>query len=71
MSIHPEFNGFDYDVGLVRTKKPMNLDGKTSKAIALPDAGVAVAPGTDLFVSGWGTTKVSCKIILFCLLKQP
>jgi hypothetical protein len=69
---HPKYDGhLDYDVGIIKTSKAMTLDGKTTKAIALPDAGVAVVPGTDLFVSGWGRERVSCKIIVFCVLKQP
>jgi trypsin len=60
-SIHPRYNPLtsDYDVGVVRTLTEMTLDGTNTKAVTLADAGSAVEPGTDLLVSGWGTTSVS------------
>jgi hypothetical protein len=60
--VHPKYIGkredFGHDVGVIKIPDEMTLDGNTTKAITLVDAGVPVIPKTDLVASGWGRTKV-------------
>ncbi|XP_050362965.1 trypsin-7-like [Nymphalis io] len=55
---HPNYNSqtSDYDVAIVRPYTPIKLDGKKTKAVQLAKKGSAIAPGTKVVVSGWGTT---------------
>jgi trypsin len=69
--IHPKYESatFDYDVAVVKTTQAMTLDGITTRIVTLAAAGSTVAPGTDLLVSGWGHTSVSCKMILIVFIQ--
>ncbi|XP_049865502.1 trypsin-like [Pectinophora gossypiella] len=55
---HPMYNPTtsDYDVGIIKLLKPIKLDGTTTKAVKLAPKNSKVEPGTDILVSGWGTT---------------
>ncbi|XP_045763669.1 transmembrane protease serine 9-like [Maniola jurtina] len=55
---HPRYNPatLDYDVGLIRFSRKINLDGTNTKAIQLAERGSPVPPDTPLTVSGWGAT---------------
>lgn len=58
---HPQYNAqsSDYDVGIIKLAQGMTLDGLSSKAVKLAETGTAPQAGTELMVSGWGTTSVS------------
>ncbi|XP_046978729.1 trypsin-7-like [Vanessa cardui] len=55
---HPKYNArtSDYDVGVVRLSTPITIDGDKTKVIQLAKKGSTIAPGTNVLVSGWGTT---------------
>ncbi|XP_063635866.1 trypsin-7-like [Cydia splendana] len=55
---HPRYNAAnsDYDVAVVRLLQKMTLDGTDTRVISLPPSNTAVQSGTDILVSGWGTT---------------
>jgi membrane protein YqaA with SNARE-associated domain len=69
--LHPKFNkrSLEYNVGVIITPEEMTLDGKTTKAITLVDAGVPVKPKTILMASGWGGHFVSFIIILIVICR--
>ncbi|XP_047545819.1 trypsin-2-like [Vanessa atalanta] len=57
-TIHPKYNAdtYDYDVGIVRPLIPIKIDGDKTKVVQLAKKGSAIAPGTNVVVSGWGAT---------------
>lgn len=63
LKIHPKYNSrtSDYDVGLVRVTRAMTLDGTSARLIKLANSEIkcdTISPGTEILVSGWGTTSV-------------
>ncbi|XP_041972854.1 trypsin-1-like [Aricia agestis] len=55
---HPRYNprSSDYDVGFVRLSSKLKLDGVNTKAVQLAKMRTTIQPGTEVLVSGWGTT---------------
>ena len=55
---HPDYDieTHKYDIGLGRTKWPMELGRPNAKAIKLPDPSTPVTEGIQLNISGWGIT---------------
>ncbi|XP_026326869.1 trypsin-2-like [Hyposmocoma kahamanoa] len=61
LQMHPQYNSqtSDYDVGVIRVSRAMTLDGTKSRVIKLADSEMQsepISPGTEILVSGWGTT---------------
>ncbi|CAH2092295.1 unnamed protein product [Euphydryas editha] len=53
---HPLYNSrrFDYDVGLINIPGGITLDGRNTRAVALPNASRTISPGINLLITGWG-----------------
>ena len=49
----------DYDVGIVRVRGSMTLDGTNASAIRMVRTGNDVDDGEDVTVTGWGASSVS------------
>ncbi|KAI8440456.1 hypothetical protein MSG28_001748 [Choristoneura fumiferana] len=56
---HPQYNArtSDYDVAVVKLLQAMTLDGSNARAIKLPPSNTNIPAGTQIVVSGWGTTQ--------------
>jgi len=54
---HPNYNSrnIDNDVAIIITAKPLTISGNVG-VVVLPDQGSDLAGGTQVTVSGWGTT---------------
>ena len=56
--IHPEYNSlpasYNYDIALIQLDRPAILNEHVNLA-CLPDGTVQFPPGTDCWITGWGT----------------
>jgi len=69
---HPNYShaAVDFDVAIIRSATPFNHD-EDVQPIGLPRAGEPLAPGTLVYVSGWGKHAVrKTHFELFILLYQ-
>ncbi|CAH2092300.1 unnamed protein product [Euphydryas editha] len=72
--MHPFYNpvNSDYDIGLVRIRSGMTLDGVNTRKVTLADAGSTIATGTKLLITGWGrTTEMGSKSINLMAVQLP
>ncbi|CAK1551976.1 unnamed protein product [Leptosia nina] len=55
---HPMYDSTtsDYDVGLVKLRKRINIDGKNTKKVTLVARNTAIPAGQNVTVTGWGAT---------------
>lgn len=58
---HPRYDArtSDYDVGVIILTKQIQIDNTNTKIVKLAKSGSDVPDGSNLTVSGWGTTTVS------------
>ncbi|VVC87823.1 unnamed protein product [Leptidea sinapis] len=56
---HPKYNqrSVNYDIGVIKLSKKLDLSGKKRKSIKLVDAGTKLPVGANLIVTGWGLTR--------------
>ncbi|VVC87819.1 unnamed protein product [Leptidea sinapis] len=56
---HPKYNqrSVNYDIGVVKLSKKLDLSGKKQNSIKLVDAGTKLPVGANLIVTGWGLTR--------------